>query len=377
MNSSRVLLVALFSVLALSACSGKLIEGKKIDYKTAGKLPPLDVPADLAVPPSSDRYAIPESAAGAATYSEYAEGQQGVRQSGPSTAKVLPQDVDNARIERGGSQRWLVIDAEPEEVWSEVREFWQDAGFLIDRDTPEIGIMETDWAENRAKIADSALRRLIGRVLDQAYSYPERDKFRTRVERGIEPGTTEIYISHRGVYQVVVGERQKEQVKWQMRPSDPELEAEMLYRMMRRLGATEEQVAEQRAAPPVPQPRAQLAPGTETPESLLMVDEFDRAWRRVGLALDRVGFTVEDRDRSKGIYYVRYVDPDVDKGGDGFFSKLAFWRDNNADRNREQYRISVLESQQGSEVKVLDAKGEVAATPTAGRILALLQAELK
>jgi outer membrane protein assembly factor BamC len=376
MNSSRFLLVALVCVLA-SACSGKLIEGKKIDYKTAGKLPPLDVPADLAVPPSSDRYAIPESAAGAATYSEYAEGQQAGRRAGPSTAKVLPRDVDHARIERAGSQRWLVIDAEPEAVWSEVRQFWQDAGFLIDRDTPEVGIMETDWAENRAKIADSALRRLIGRVLDQAYSYPERDKFRTRLERGIEPGTTEIYISHRGVYQVVVGERQKEQVKWQVRPSDPELEAEMLYRMMRRLGATEEQVAEQRTAAPASPPRAQLAPAAEAPESLLMVDEFDRAWRRVGLALDRVGFTVEDRDRSKGIYYVRYVDPDVDKGGDGFFSKLAFWRGKDDRRSKEQFRISVLESQQGSEVKVLDAEGEVATSRTAGRILALLQAELK
>lgn len=377
MNSLRLLLLALVSVLALSACSGKLIEGKKIDYKTAGKLPPLDVPADLAVPPSSDRYAIPESAASAATYSEYTEGQKGGRQTGPSTANVLPQDVDNARIERGGTQRWLVIDAEPDAVWPEVREFWQDAGFLIDRDTPEVGIMETDWAENRAKIGDSALRRLIGKVLEQAYSYPERDKFRTRLERGIEPGTTEIYISHRGVYQVVVGERQKEQVKWQVRPTDPELEAEMLYRMMRRLGATEAEVAEQRAAPPAAEPRAKLAPGSQTPESLLMVDEFDRAWRRVGLALDRVGFTVEDRDRSKGIYYVRYVDPDVDKAGDGFFSKLAFWRDKNADKNQEQYRITVLESQQGSEVKVLDGEGEVSDSRTAGRILALLQAELK
>lgn len=377
MNSLRLLVLVLVSVLALSGCSGKLIEGKKIDYKTAGKLPPLNVPADLAVPPASDRYAIPETAASAATYSEYTEGQQVSRETGPSTAKVLPQDVDNARIERGGSQRWLVIDAEPEAVWSEVREFWQDAGFLIDRDTPEVGIMETDWAENRAKIGDSALRRLIGKVLDQAYSYPERDKFRTRLERGIEPGTTEIYISHRGVYQVVVGERQKEQVKWQVRPSDPELEAEMLSRLMRRLGATEAEVAEQKAAPQAAQPRAQLAPGSQTPESLLMVDEFDRAWRRVGLALDRVGFTVEDRDRSKGIYYVRYVDPDVDKAGDGFFSKLAFWRDKDADRDQEQYRITVLEAQQGSEVKVLDGKGEVSDSRTAGRILSLLQAELK
>jgi outer membrane protein assembly factor BamC len=377
MNSSRFLLVLAVSLLGLSACSGKLIEGKKIDYKSAGKRPPLEVPADLAVPPSSDRYAIPETSAAGATYSEYAEGQGG-RQPGPSTVAVLPQDVANARIDRGGSQRWLVVEGDPESLWPQVKEFWQDTGFLIDRDMPEIGIMETDWAENRAKIADSALRKLIGKVLDQAYSYPERDKFRTRVERGIEPGTTEIYISHRGAYQVVVGERQKEQVKWQMRPTDPELEAEMLYRMMRRLGVSEEQVVAQKSAPPAQPPRARLTPSEQTPGSLILADEFDRAWRRVGLALDRVGFTVEDRDRSKGIYYVRYLDPDVDgKGGDGFMSKLAFWRDKDAGKDKEQYRISVLESDTGSEVKVLDAAGEVSETQTAARILALLQAELK
>jgi outer membrane protein assembly factor BamC len=281
------------------------------------------------------------------------------------------------RIERGGSQRWLVVEADAQTLWPAIREFWQDSGFLIDRELPDIGIMQTDWAENRAKIPDSTLRKLIGKVLDQAYSYPERDKFRTRLERGEEPGTTEIFVSHRGVYQVVVGsERQSEQVKWQMRPTDPELEAEMLSRLMRWLGAKEEQVQAQ--ARVVAPERAQLTKNGETAEALMLADSFDRAWRRVGLALDRVGFTVEDRDRSKGLYYVRYLDPDIDgkdKSGSGW-SRLAFWRSDTG-KNDEQYRISVADADNGSEVRVQDAKGASANSPTAGRILALLQEELK
>jgi len=373
MNSAQLLVVAVTAVIALSGCSGKLIEGKKIDYKSAGKVNPLAVPPDLSVPPTSDRYSIPEPAAGAATYSEYSEGQGG-RQSGSTTTAVLPAQ-EKVRLERGGSQRWLVVEADAQTLWPVVREFWQDSGFLIDREMPDIGIMETDWAENRAKIPDSTIRKLIGKVLDQAYSYPERDKFRTRLEQGEDLGTTEIYISHRGAYQVVVGERQSEQVKWQMRPTDPELEAEMLSRLMLRLGAKEEQV---HAQAPVTAPRAQLAKNGETPEALMLADGFDRAWRRVGLALDRVGFTVEDRDRSKGLYYVRYVDPDIDgteKSG-SVWSKLAFWRSDD-DKKNEQYRISVADADNGSEVRVQNAEGANSKSPTAGRILALLQEELK
>lgn len=374
MNSTQFMVVAATAVLALSGCSGKLIEGKKIDYKSAGKVNPLAVPPDLSAPPTSDRYAIPESAASSATYSEYSEGQQGARNSGPTTAAVLP-GVEKVRFERGGSQRWLVVEADAETLWPAVREFWQDSGFLIDRELPDIGIMETDWAENRAKIPDSTLRKLIGKVLDQAYSYPERDRFRTRLEHGEDPGTTEIFISHRGVYQVVVGERQSEQVKWQMRPTDPELEAEMLLRLMRRLGAKDEQAAAQ--APPAV-PRAQIAKNGDVPEALVLDDSFDRAWRRVGLALDRVGFTVEDRDRSKGLYYVRYLDPDIDgkgKSGSGW-SRLAFWRSDD-DKKDEQFRISVADGDKGSEVRVQNAEGASTQSPTAGRILALLQEELK
>ena len=377
MNSRQTLAAALAVFIVLSGCSGKVIEGKKIDYKSAGKGKALEVPSDLSAPPTSDRYAVPEASSGSATFSEYSE-NQAAKPGEPSTATVLPvrEPKDNMHIERAGSQRWLVVQSEPDQLWPTVREFWQDSGFLIERDSPEIGIMETDWAENRAKIDDSVIRRLLGKVMEQAYSYPERDKFRTRLERGAE-GSTEIYISHRGAYQVVVGERDTEQTKWQMRPTDPELEAEMLSRLMARLGAKPGQIEAQKK-PEAGQERAELTKNGAAPEALLLRDSFDRAWRRVGLALDRVGFTVEDRDRSKGLYYVRYVDPEsVDEKSESFMSKLAFWRSSDAAKKQEQYRISVANADKGSEIRVLNSEGEKATTANAGRILSLLQAELK
>ena len=375
MNSSQFLAAAMTAVFALAGCSGTLIEGKKIDYKSAGNVKPLDIPADLSTPPTSDRYNIPESGAGSATASEYAEGQGTRAAAGP--APVLPSQ-EKVRVERGGSQRWLVVDAEPEALWPVIKEFWQDSGFLIDTESQQTGIMETDWAENRAKIPDSVIRKLIGKFLDSAYSYPERDKFRTRLERGQKPGATEIYISHRGMAQINISkDRYTEKTVWQARPVDPDLEAEMLTRLAIRLGARDEQIKAQVKVPE--QPKAIISKNGQVPEALLLVDSFDRAWRRVGLALDRVGFTVEDRDRSKGLYYVRYVDVDAaDKGkSEGFWSKMAFWRSDSGTKKDAQYRISVAGATQGSEVKVLDAQGTKSNSPTAGRILALLQQELK
>jgi outer membrane protein assembly factor BamC len=374
MNLAQLFVAAAAALLALSGCSGTLVEGKKIDYKSAGKVKPLDVPADLSAPPTSDRYNIPESSAGSATASGYAEGQGTRVSTGPAPVLALPEKV---RFDRAGSQRWLEIDAEPDALWPVIKDFWLDNGFLIDVESRQTGLMETDWAENRAKIPDSMLRNVLGKFLDSAYSYPERDKFRTRLERGQSPGSTEIYISHRGMAQINISkDRYRETTIWQVRPVDADLEAEMLYRLAIRLGARDEQIRADAKAPE--EPKATIAKSGERPDALLLVDDFDRAWRRVGLALDRVGFTVEDRDRSKGMYFVRYVDADaIDKDkSDGFWSKMAFWRDSGSKKD-EQYRISVADAAKGSEVKVLDAQGVKSSSPTAGRILALLQRELK
>ena len=376
---SRSVAVLLIGVLA--GCSGNILpESKKIEYKSAGKLPPLEIPPDLTQQSRDERYAVPDVSAskGTATYSAYSSERSG--QARTTTAQdVLPQ-VDAMRIERSGTQRWLVVQGSTEKLWPAVKEFWQELGFLVNVEIPEAGIMETDWAENRAKLPQDIIRGTLGKVFDSLYSTAERDKFRTRLEKGAESNKVEIYISHRGMYEIYTNEG-KTETRWQPRPADPELEAEMLGRLMVRLGADESRAktmvaAEQR------QERAKLSRATDGVGALLLEEPFDRAWRRVGLALDRVGFTVEDRDRSQGLYFVRYVDPDTDnkkKSDDsGMLSKLMFWKGSAGDKpNQAQYRIHIKTTGESTTVQVLTREGGVDKSDTSKRILGLLYEQLK
>lgn len=367
------LLCGLLAV-ALAGC-GILPDSKKIDYKSSGKAPTLEVPPDLSQIARDERYRVPDgSGKGSATYSEYAAERtpQAMAQSGI----VLPQ-IDKVRVERSGSQRWLVVSAPADKVWDTVKEFWQEAGFIVNVERPEAGVMETDWAENRAKIGDDLVRRSLGKLLDSLYSTGERDKFRTRFEPGAEPGTTDIFISHRGMEEVY-SSAAKDQTRWQPRPPDPEIEAEMLRRLMVRLGTEEKRAEASLAAAAVKtESKARLSQAG----SLEVAERFDRTWRRVGLALDRIGFTVEDRDRSRGLYFVRYVDPEADnnsKREEGVLSKLAFWRSKDVSaESKVQYRIHLEGVGTETSVRVLSAEGGIDKSDTARKILGLLQQQLQ
>jgi outer membrane protein assembly factor BamC len=358
------------AMLCAGCSTSSMIESKKIDYRSAGKLPPLEIPPDLTQPRRDDRFAVPEGK-GATSYSAYATERGGQPRAGntdllPALAKV--------RIDRAGSQRWLVVPGTPEKLWNPVRDFWQEVGFIIKLEVPEAGVMETDWAENREKIPQDAIRTFLGKFMDGLYSSGERDKFRTRLERGVEPGTTEIYVSHRGV-QEVFSDSSRIQTVWKPKPSDPELEAEMLGRMLVRFGVPEER-ARALVAEPSKDQRARIVDIADGSGLLEVTEPFDRAWRRVGLALDRVGFTVEDRDRSRGLYFVRYVDPDIDQrqAEKGFFSRLFSKSD---EKTAEQYRVAVKDEKTLSKVQVQSKDGATDNSPAARKILALLLDQLK
>jgi len=368
------LTLALLAVTA-AGCS-MLPESKKIDYKSAGKVPTLEVPPDLSQLAKDDRFAVPDAAGkGSATYSAYAADRTPAAMAQNSV--VLP-EVDKVRVERSGTQRWLVVTMPADKIWDTVKDFWQETGFIVKVEMPEAGVMETDWAENRAKIPDDIIRNTLGKLLDSLYSSGERDKFRTRLEPGATPGTTDVFISHRGMEEVYTSSA-KDETRWQPRPPDPELEAEMLRRLMVRLG-TDEKRAEAAIASAQVESKAKLAKSADGSGTLEVSERFDRAWRRVGLALDRVGFTVEDRDRSKGLYFVRYVDPEADnkKEDKGWMAKLSFWKsDDKSAVNKAQYRIYVQDSGAASTVQVLSAEGGVDKSDTARKILGLLYEQLK
>lgn len=378
---SRVLRAVLVSCAILVAgCSGSL-EPKKIDYKSAGKLPPLEVPPDLTQPTGDDRFAVPDvSPAGTATYSTYAR----ERAAQPQGTGVAPAAIkEGARIERSGTQRWLLVPGTPEQVWPVVKDFWQETGFIIIIEKPETGVMETDWAENRAKIPQDVIRNTLGKFLDSWYSTSERDKFRTRLERTADGMSTEIYVSHRGMVevfdQVDVATGAGQRTVWQPRPADPDLEAEMLSRLMTRFGVEQERARAMVTAAPGAE-RARMVKDQGGGGVLVVNEPFDRAWRRVGLALDRVGFTVEDRDRASGMYYVRYVDPAKEETqlNKGILDKLMSWTGSESKKAKpQQYRIEVKEAAEATRVGVLNASGAPEKSEIGTRILTLLYDQLK
>jgi outer membrane protein assembly factor BamC len=376
MRGSAAVLAALLAALAGGCGSVGGMFDNKIDYKASGQLPPLEVPPDLTAPARDNRYAMPE--ARSATLSGYQQERKEQGRAGP--AVVLPQ-VEQMRVERAGNVRWLVVQEPPEKVWPMVREFWQERGFLIRHEVPEAGVLETDWAENRANLPQDLIRDALGRFADRIYSTAERDKFRTRLERSADGKGTEIYISHRGMQEVYSGgtERGNEgQTMWQPRAPDAGLEAEFLRLLMVRLGASEERA--KLAAAAVPQEdRAQLVKRSDGSQALQVNEPFDRAWRRVGLALDRVGFTVEDRDRQNGLYFVRYADPESEMAlkdaQRGFLSRL--FGSGDAKVKAEQYRVQVRQDEERSQVNVLNKEGGAESSRTAQRILSLLHEQLK
>ncbi len=369
MTTSGLAVALLLSSLVLSGCStiNDTLIGEKIDYKSgAQKGPSLDVPPDLSQLTRDNRYAVPGVAVTANTF-------QSDRASRAGQVGIAASSVGDVRIERSGNQRWLVVNRPADKLWEPVREFWKTSGFQLAIDQQDLGIIETDFAENRAKLPQDFIRNTLGRVLENLYSTGERDKFRTRLERTAS-GSTEIFISHRGMIEVVTtSSGTNTSTIWQARPADPELEAEFLRRLMVQLGVSPDQ---SKALIAVDAARQTSRIETVNNQQVLLVDDgFDRAWRRVGLGLDRTGFTVEDRDRSKGLYFVRYVAPLSDNKSSGFFGNL--FSSKSATPSPLKYQIVLTAKGDMTSVTVLNAEGKPDTTGNAQRIFKVLADDLK
>lgn len=419
----RTLVVSLLAALSLAGCDSIPFIDTTSDYKGAGRGKPLEVPPDLTSASSSDTYNIP----GSATYSQYSEGQA-MQEAEPE--KILPTS-DSVKMERAGSQRWLVVQAPPEKVWPVVREFWNELGFAVRTENPQTGVMETEWVDpaDLTKDKDGNYLDKFQGWLDKLNALSSRQKFRTRIDRGAEEETTEIYMSHRSVSDVPDDGKQRVRTIYgevetgyknedfdkkkskESRAIAEDIDAELLRRLMVRLGVEEKQ-SHAIMATATTEKRATFDQPKTGAAKLVVNDPFDRAWRRVGLALDRIGFVVEDRDRSRGIYYVRYSDISIDDPASdpkkkGLLDSLKFWGDDEKEQDQEkqvaatpkqkdkgligklwgddkdkaerekQYRVQIGRGGDTTPVTITDQNGQIDASPTANRILAMLFDQLK
>lgn len=371
------------ALVVLAGCTVLGSDGKRIDYgSAAAQARPLEIPPDLTVPGTDDRNKSPVGGT-ATTYSDYAKG--GAIQ-GLVSRKVLTQ-VPGVRLERDAVQRWLRINDKPENVWPVVNAFWIENGLIIKSDEPAAGVIETDWVVNRAKLPHADLSNVVDNAFDEGvYSVGERDQYRTRLERGKDGASTEVYITHRGMEEVYSND--KKVPRWQARGNDPEKEAIMLQRLMVRFGSSEAQAANAVSASAVTVPANVVSASPAAAASALpaiatvaasgvgistlepagpagtaslrevsagvvvikMNDRFDRAWRKVGLAITSSGLQVEDKDREKGIYYLRPV-----KIERGWWESLNLWQASSDAKT--QYRVNVKDGGAVCEVSVIDQDG--------------------
>ncbi|TAK76839.1 MAG: outer membrane protein assembly factor BamC [Aquabacterium sp.] len=371
-HTARLLALAAAAAL-LGGCSSvsNVLSNDKVDYKAsqANQGAKLEVPPDLTQLTRDTRY---QTTGGTVSATTLQQTQPGALAPAVNARPVAPTTSGDVRIERAGSQRWLVTSLPADVVWTQLRAFWQEQGFALTTDDQSTGVMETNWSENRAKLKTDIIRNAIGSVFDSLYDTGERDRFRTRIERTTTG--TEVYISHRGLQEVYTS-AQKDQTTWRARAADPDLEAEFLGRLLVKLGAKPEAAKAAVADAPQLPSKARLVAGAPTP-TVQVDDGFDAAWRRVGLALDRSGFTVEDRDRAQGNFFVRYVDPTKDRKNDGGFLSRIFGGSDSASVAR--YRINVkAAADKGTVVTVLDEKGQAENSDTTKRIAGLLVDELK
>lgn len=408
---------SLLLLAGLAGCDSIPFIDNTSDYKGAGRSRPLEVPPDLTSSPTSDAYSIP----GSTSYSTYSQAQEGQE---VGVEKVLP-TPDGVKLERAGSQRWLVVNAPAEKIWPVIREFWIEQGFAVRVENAQTGVMETEWIDADAVKKDTSggMGDKFDRWLDKLSGYADKKKFRTRLDRGAEPGTTEIYMTHRSVTgapddgknriqtqlgEIETGYKMDAQKAPEADARDEELDAELLRRLMVKLGI-EEQQSKTILAETVTVKRAEVIKEADGSATLVLSDPFDRAWRRVGLALDRIGFVIEDKDRSNGVFFVRYADVDIDdapKKKKGLLDTLKFWGDDeekpttttakkdeksmveklkfwgNDDKKAvspdKQYRIKVAEGdKENAVVAVVDNEGNRVRTTTANRIVALMYEQLK
>ena len=163
-RSRSLALLPLALAFALAGCSSieNLMSGDKIDYRTSGnKTNGLEVPPDLTQLARDTRYGQQGGSVSASTF-------QAPLPAGsvPVVQTVAPQAVGDIRIERAGNQRWLVTPLTPEQLWPQLQSFWADRGFKLTVNQADAGVMETEWAENRAKLPQDIIRSTLGRLIE-------------------------------------------------------------------------------------------------------------------------------------------------------------------------------------------------------------------
>jgi outer membrane protein assembly factor BamC len=358
----RVVLVITL-LINLIACSGtpewKGIYSSESKEKNTGK---LEVPPDLSEPSISDSLALPNIAAGGSTYSAYTNTEY-------KGDKVTPASPKGVKLIRDGINQWLEINTTAEKLWPQLRVFFTQVGFELKREDKKLGVMETNWLENRATLPTNWFSKLLSRISSTGL----RDKYRARLEKTNNPNVTRVFITHQGLKEHAAEDINSIKIWWESRPSDPELEAEMYQRFLIFRDISKD-AALKLVTKIEAKDRARIFEKEDT--KMLQVGEgFARTWRRVGIALDRIGLLVEDRNRSDGVYYLRITDDFRNKVKEekGWLASLF---SSDKIKLKERYLLSVVEEKDNTVISIYETTGAKADIRFVKQLLADLKTYL-
>lgn len=370
-------IVVALALISMTACSGSKKEQPKLDYQSQShRLVKLEVPPDLNNPDQGNLYQLP-AGSGAVRASDLNKRRtQAVQQ--PANAEVL-KSVKGVRLERDGNQRWLVVDGKsPREIWPLLKVFWQENGFDIKSEEPAIGQMETEWAENRAKIPQDSLRRLLDKVgLGGIYSTSERDKFIIRIEQG-KNGSTDIFFAHKGMKEVYA-DKNKDTTTWQPAANDPNLEAAFLARFMQYMGVDQQQAENALSQSVAKRSGNELA--RIDGNTLLVSGDYGRNWRRTALALDRIGLNVLGQNIERHAFLVQQAPNEseaVSTKKPGLFGRI-FGKGKKVEKPAAYPEIIVFVEpvNGGSRIRLLNKDGSAYNGSDASTLLSHLHTELR
>ena len=364
LRSSKIISLLMVFVL-VSGCSW--FGGKKSSSKEPRDSQSLEVPPELSQPQTSDAMTIP-----VVTPQQTKSGSsQGYQQVVVNTA-LLP-DTTGARIKQEGGIRWLEVESSPEIIWQESQGFFRNIGFEISNEDPKLGIFDTGWLSNRAYREVGFWRSLFGEVAVTGL----KDRYRVRLERTDNPNVTRMYLSHQGLIEDVYEEVQRDNISrfWRWRPNDPELEAETLKRFLVFRGMDEEQ-AEQVTKPKAPVERARLE-NVSNGQIVVVNDNFAHTWRHAGVAIDRLGLTVTDRNRSEGLYYIEMSDAFIEQHKEEPGLMKKWFGNDDEKKSTTTFVIKVTQQQDETWVSLHDQKGQLDNSDLAKKLNELLYKQLR
>tara|TARA_R110002050_G_scaffold1244_5_gene8756 strand:+ start:43843 stop:44871 length:1029 start_codon:yes stop_codon:yes gene_type:complete len=340
MKANRLKYISLAVLLAttVSGCGAfssldEVIPDNSKKYRKADTMPPLDVPPDLSTTRINDDIAGKQN--NTATYSEFEEAANN-----PLASKYNIAPDTKPSLSGEGSKRHLIVPGEREAIWAQILDFWAQNNIDITRKDIRIGLMDTE------QTAD-----------DYAY--------RVRMERGDTSKTASIYVS------AASGDNNSQKDEAMLRQL-----ADFLGVLYQEERAKIEAVKQ--SQPETATVKTQLIDEAGAQKALLVGQDFSDVWNRVGRVLDSKGFAVEDRDRSRGTYFVRYLDPliEAQEKESGILSSLAFWKDDVEKSPEEFYYIKLISDADKTKIVILDAEEKRTSSETAKRLLTLMQEQL-